>query len=67
MLAEEVARAARGHVSYEELMLTPDGGISSTIGGQVGWDGNSQQTLAKLKEKGDRRCRSAVQEDAAGR
>jgi adenosine deaminase len=52
MLAEEVARAARGHVSYEELMLTPDGGLSSTIGGQVGWDGNFHQSLAKLKEKG---------------
>ncbi len=56
MLAEVVARAARGHVLYMELMLTPDGTttgvVSSQIGDQVGWDGNFQSTLDKLKLNG---------------
>lgn len=49
MLAEVASRAARGRVSYLELMLTPDGGLSSQIGQQVGWDGNFEGTLNKLK------------------
>lgn len=56
MLAEAVARAARGQVLYLELMLTPDGTstgvLSSQIGDKVGWDGNPQSTLAKLKSNG---------------
>ena len=56
MLAEAVKSAARGRVSYVELMLTPDGtatGVaSSQIGGQVGWDGDFQGTLNKLKANG---------------
>lgn len=56
MLAEAVARAARGHVLYLELMLTPDGTstgvLSSQIGDKVGWDGSPQSTLAKLKSNG---------------
>ena len=56
MLAEAVARAARGHVLYLELMLTPDGTstgvLSSQIGDKVGWDGNPQRTLEKLKSNG---------------
>src|ERR1043166_2508099 len=56
MLAETVARAARGEVLYMELMLTPDGTqtgvLSSDIGNKVGWDGNPQSTLAKLKSNG---------------
>lgn len=56
MLAETVARAARGEVLYMELMLTPDGTstgvLSSDIGYKVGWDGNPQTTLAKLKSNG---------------
>jgi len=56
MLAETVARAARGDVLYVELMLTPDGTqtgvLSSDIGYKVGWDGNPQSTLAKLKSNG---------------
>jgi adenosine deaminase len=50
MLAEVVARAARGKVIYVELMLTPDGIISSQIGQNVGWDGNFENTLSKLKQ-----------------
>jgi len=56
MLAETLARAARGDVLYLELMLTPDGTstgvLSSDIGYKVGWDGNPQSTLAKLKSNG---------------
>jgi adenosine deaminase len=56
MIAEVAARAARGHVLYLELMLTPDGtttGVrSSQIGEQVGWDGNFESTLNKLKSNG---------------
>ena len=52
MLADAVSRAARGRVSYLELMLTPDGGMSSQIGQSVGWDGNFGTTLSKLKDAG---------------
>jgi len=47
MLAELSARAAAEHVSYLELMLTPDGGMSGTRGAQAGWDPD----LAKLRDK----------------
>ncbi len=49
MLAEAAARAARAHVTYLELMLTPDGGVSSQIGQKVGWDGDFEGALSKLK------------------
>lgn len=56
MLAEAVKSAARGKVSYVELMLTPDGTatgvVSSQIGEKVGWDGNFEGTLSKLKANG---------------
>jgi hypothetical protein len=56
MLAEAVKSAARGKASYVELMLTPDGtptGVaSSQIGQKVGWDGNFETTLSKLKANG---------------
>jgi adenosine deaminase len=56
MLAEVVARAARGRVLYLELMLTPDstatGVLSSQIGEKVGWDSNFESTLSKLKANG---------------
>ncbi len=52
MLAEVAARAARGRVLYMELMLTPDGGASSLIGQKVGWNGNFNETLAKLRSNG---------------
>jgi len=56
MIAEVASRAARGHVLYLELMLTPDGtstGVrSSQIGESVGWDGNFESTLNKLKSNG---------------
>ena len=52
MLADVSSRAAKGRVSYLELMLTPDGGRSSLIGQQVGWDGDFEGTLNKLKGAG---------------
>ncbi len=56
MLAEAIARAARGHLLYLELMLTADGTptgvMSSQIGDKVGWDGNPQSTFDKLKSNG---------------
>ena len=52
MLAEVTSRAARGRVTYLELMLTADEGKSSDIGRQVGWDGNFESTLKKLKANG---------------
>ncbi len=52
MLAEVAARAARGRVLYLELMLTPDGSASSVIGGKVGWDGDFNGTLNKLRSGG---------------
>lgn len=56
MLAEAVKSAARGKAFYVELMFTPDGtptGVaSSQIGEKVGWDGNFEGTLNKLKANG---------------
>lgn len=52
MLAEVAKRAAKGRLRYLELMLTTDGGTASRIGGQVGWDGNYESTLTKLKAAG---------------
>ena len=52
MLAEVASRAAKGRVLYLELMLTPDGDASSLIGKKVGWDGDFNSTLSKLKSNG---------------
>ncbi len=38
MLAEVSARAAAEHVSYLELMVTPDGGMAALKGTAAGWD-----------------------------
>jgi len=60
MIAEAASRAARGHVLYLELMLTPDGVASSQIGQQVGWDGDANTTLSKLKSAGIANAASAA-------
>jgi adenosine deaminase len=52
MLAEVAQRAAKGRVTYLELMLTPDGFASGQIGQKVGWDGSFEATLNKLKSNG---------------
>jgi adenosine deaminase len=46
MLAEVTARAASEHVSYLELMLTPDSGPAA-IGRSTGWDPD----LARLRQR----------------
>jgi adenosine deaminase len=46
MLAEVSARAAAEHVSYLELMLTPDGGAGAARGIAAGWDPD----LARLRD-----------------
>ncbi|HUK35599.1 MAG TPA: hypothetical protein VLV86_16895 [Vicinamibacterales bacterium] len=46
MLAEVTARAAAEHVSYLELMLTPDGGVSSKLGREAGWPSSGAGTAA---------------------
>lgn len=52
MLAEVASRAAKGRVLYLELMITPDGGASGLIGQRVGWDGDFNSTLNKLRSNG---------------
>lgn len=52
MLAEVVARAARGRVLYLELMMTPDGQASSQLGQKIGWDGDFSGTLSRLRDAG---------------
>jgi len=56
MLVDAVKSAARGKVTYVELMLTPDstpaGAASNQIGEKVEWDGNFEATLSKLKANG---------------
>jgi adenosine deaminase len=52
MLAEAAKRAAKGRLKYLELMFTTDGGTASRIGSNIGWDGNYEGTLAKLKAAG---------------
>ena len=46
MLAEVTARAASEHVSYLELMLTPDGGVASRLGREAGWPAGGVGTAA---------------------
>jgi hypothetical protein len=48
MIADAASRAARGHVLYLELMLTPDNGLSSQIAQKADWDGDVESTLKKL-------------------
>ena len=47
MLADVASRAAAEHVSYMELMLTPDGGASALRGANAGWDAD----LGRLRDK----------------
>jgi hypothetical protein len=52
MVAELSARAAAEHVSYLELMVTPDGGASTRIGRQAGWTPDFTQMRATLLASG---------------
>jgi hypothetical protein len=52
MLAEATARAAAEHVSYLELMLTPDGGVASRLGREAGWTPDFVQMRSRLLAAG---------------
>jgi hypothetical protein len=47
-LAEVASRAASEHVSYLELMLTPDGGVSQRLGRTAGWHADPGEMRAAL-------------------
>jgi hypothetical protein len=53
MLAEITSRAAAEHVSYMELMLTPDGGVAARLGHEAGWPGGTPGPAAfeQLRQK----------------
>jgi hypothetical protein len=52
MLAEVSSRAAAEHVSYLELMLTPDGGASALRGTAAGWNPDLPAFRQSLLGKG---------------
>jgi adenosine deaminase len=52
MLAETAARAAAGHVSYLELMLTLDGDASGRLARQVGWNTDLETLRQQLLQAG---------------
>jgi hypothetical protein len=52
MVAEVSARAAAEHVSYLELMVTLDGGLSAIKGAAAGWDPDFDRTREKLLAAG---------------
>jgi adenosine deaminase len=54
MLAEVASRAAAEHVSYLELMITPDGGMASRLGRAAGWDADLGRQRDKLLAAGFR-------------
>ena len=52
MVAEIAARAATEKVSYLELMLTPDGGVATRLGRDLGWNPDFAQMRARLLGSG---------------
>ena len=54
MIAEAASRAARGHVLYMESECSTSGWrrCRARLGRQIGWDGNAESTLNKLKANG---------------
>ena len=51
LLAEARAHAARDHVQYLELMITPEDGAPA-LGTKIGWDGKVNRTREKLLANG---------------
>ena len=51
MLAEAVSRAGHEHVSYVELMLSPDNGAAARLGAGMGWTGDMPGQRQKVIEK----------------
>lgn len=64
MLAEAVSRAARGKVSYLELMQTLDGGMSMGIGLGAGWDDDLEGMRKRLEAAGIGKAVLAARERA---
>ncbi len=54
MVAEVASRAAAEHVSYLELMITPDGGMATRLGRAAGWDADLGRQRDKLLAAGFR-------------
>jgi len=54
MIAEVASRAAAEHVSYLELMITPDGGMAARRGRAAGWDADLGRQRDKLLAAGFR-------------
>jgi len=52
MVAEVTRAAAAEHVSYLELMVTPDGGVATRLGREAGWTSDFAQMRAKLLSSG---------------
>ncbi len=52
MLADAAALAAADHVTYLELIFTPDQGLAANLGAKLGWDPNFGQFRSKLLENG---------------
>jgi hypothetical protein len=52
MLAEAVTRAAEGHVSYLELMITPDDGLAARIAQQSRWSDDFAAARSALEAHG---------------
>src|SRR5258708_4431517 len=52
MLAEVSSHAAAEHVGYLELMITPDGGVSTRLGQRAGWNPDFTQMRAALLASG---------------
>jgi adenosine deaminase len=52
MLAEVSSQAAAEHVSYLELMITPDGGVATRLGQRAGWNPDFTQMRAALLSSG---------------
>jgi adenosine deaminase len=60
MLAEVVARAAAGRVSYLELMVTVDAGASDRLGRTLGWDDDLDRQRERLLQAGLRDSAAAA-------
>jgi adenosine deaminase len=61
MLAEATARAARGKVSYLELMQTLDGGVAMGLSDSLQWTGDFDAALERLKDVGiDQAVKAAI-------
>ena len=62
MVAEVAHRAADGHVSYLELMLTPEGGAAMKLAAEVGWDDDLERLRRKLVDAGLERVVATARE-----